>query len=154
MAIQSGRFATVRSSFGTLPFLGKWDINFTGESLDATYFGSVWKKSMPGMEGWNGSLEGYFDNSTLSTQMTTLMSAVFKATLIQDARFYIDTSSGEFFMPNFASTSSTDAGMYFNTMSITADKNAITTIKYGFIGYGPIALFSNGTSGGVVMSDT
>lgn len=145
MALQSGRYATVRVgglSSGTIPFLGHWEIQITADSADATYFGSVWKRQMPMMMGWTGTLDGFFDNSTVSTQLILLSSGMFGGELINDMRFYIDTSSGEFFMPNFPAADSTDAGVYVNSYRVTADKAGITAISLGIIGFGPIGLFS------------
>ena len=156
MALQSGRYATVKVGTigaGTIPFMGHWEVNIVADSAEAMYFGSVWARQMPTFQGWTGTISGYFDNSTNSTQLILLSSGVMKQTAINNIRFYIDTSSGMFLMPNYPSTDDSDATAYITGYRVTADKAGITAVDMNVIGYGPIALFSV-TSGTVIASST
>jgi len=154
MALQSGRYASVKLDFDTIPFLGHWEINITADSAEAMYFGSVWKRQMPTFQRWSGTLSGFFDNGTTSMQNVDILSSgIMKQHALNNLRFYVDTSSGMFFMPNHCASDSTDATAYINSYRITADKAGITQIDMNVIGYGPIALFSV-TSDEVIASDT
>jgi len=74
-----------------------------------------------------------------------------KAAAINNMRFYIDTSSGEFLMPNVVADS--NAAAYVTSYRVTADKAGISAISMSGVGKGPIALFSV-TSGEIIATST
>ncbi len=166
----SGRYASVRiggtvtsapaggGSIGTvIGNLGHWEIAISFDELDASVFGSVWKKSMTGMQQWSGTVEGFFDTSTAANaQILGLLNPALDATLIQDIRFYLQTSSGLFFMPNYTSfgtTTSTDDGAYISNVRISHDKTGLASASYNVLGYGELALFQGAviTSSAIIV---
>ena len=164
----SGRYASIRingvvSSSDdpgvTIDNLGHWEVSINFDELDASCFGTVWKKNMTGMQGWSGTVEGFFDPSTTtSKQIEGLLNAALDAELIQDFRFYIGTSSGLFLMPNYTTwadttNSDTGAGVYVSNVRVTHDKSGLASASYNVLGYGALALFEGTTnaSGAVTM---
>lgn len=160
----SGRYASVRIQGAVsssddpgiiVDNLGHWEVAINFDELDASVFGTVWKKNMTGMQGWSGSIEGFFDPSTTtSKQIEGLMNAALDATLIQDFRFYLETSSGLFLMPHYSTCAgstnySTDAGAYISNVRVAHDKSGLASASYSVLGYGPLALFSGASSGTV-----
>lgn len=130
-----GRNASVKLGTNLIQNLGKWAINISMDTIDATAFGSVWKKEMPGFQGWSGSVEGYFDPSDTSGQKV-LMDAALAATLITNVKFFIDNTSGYV----IDITGDSNAGMYITGVSISHDKAGVAQVTYSVVGYGGIAL--------------
>lgn len=158
----SGRYASIRIegvvSSSDYPGLvvdnfGHWEVAINFDELDASVFGTVWKKNMTGMQGWSGTVEGFFDSNTSSgKQIAGILNASLDATLIQDFRFYLQTSSGLFFMPNFSTyTGTTDndtaAGAYISNVRIAHDKSGLASASYNVLGYGSLGLFMGASSG-------
>lgn len=153
----SGRYASVRTyasgssgepnSPGILVGnLGHWEVAISFDELDASVFGTVWKANMVGMQHWSGTIEGFFDAATSSgQQIGAILGRGLDATKLQDIRFYLQTSSGMFFMPTYPTyTASTDlsAGAYVSNIRIAHDKNGLASASYSIVGYGGLALFS------------
>lgn len=155
----SGRYASVKLSGSTatgaagtsIANLGHWEVAISFDELDASCFGTIWKKNMTGMQGWTATVEGFFDPATdANTQITGLLDKALDATLVQDIRFYLQTSSGMFFMPNWTAmgiSTSTDTGAYISNVRITHDKNGLASASYNVLGYGALALFHGALSG-------
>ncbi len=164
----TGRVASIRlgeaaSSSGgtTVSNLGHWEIAISFDELDASVFGTVWKKNMTGMQGWSGTVEGFFDTSTeLNTQITGLLDKALDATLVQNIKFYLQTSSGLYFMPNYTTlggiNTDTGAGAYISNVRITHDKGGLASASYNVLGYGGLALFQGQvlSSAGVIVEGT
>ena len=134
-----GRYASVKLYDGTndnlIANLGAWSIDINMDDIDATAFGSVWKKSMPGFQGWTGSAEGFYDPSDTSGQ-AVLQSDALSATKITAIKFFIDSTS--YWTPDV--TNDTEAGCYINAVSIKHDKAGVAAVTYSIIGYGQLAL--------------
>jgi len=156
----TGRYASVRASTSGLysdpavEMLGKWDLTITFDDIDASVFGSVWKKNLSGMQGWTAKFDGFYSISTAanSTGQQTLQQAALNQTKIQDIRFMLnssgDGSTGWYaWMPNKSSSHadvtnySTTAGAYIGNISIGQDKSGLGTVSYDVKGFGPIGLF-------------
>ena len=67
---RSGRYASIRISTGTtvglIDLLGHWEISMDLDQIDASKFGTVWKVPVPGMQGWSGTIEGFYEAATSS----------------------------------------------------------------------------------------
>ncbi len=157
----TGRYASVRVSTSALLYsspavemLGKWDITITFDDIDASVFGSVWKKNLNGMQGWTGKFDGFYSVSTAigSSGQAVLQQTAFDQTKIQDIRFHLnstgDGSTGVYcWIPNCVSSHaevtnvSTTAGAYIGNMAIGQDKSGLGTVSYDVKGFGPIGLF-------------
>ncbi len=165
----TGRYAAIRLSSGTteaaVEMLGKWDLSITFDTMDASVFGSVWKKNLNGMQGWTGKFDGFYSVSTAagSTGQKILQDDALTQTKIQNIRFYLnstrDGSTGAYcFMPNYSSSHvdvtnySTTAGAYVGNISIGQDKAGIATVSYDVKGYGPIGLFFVTSSDGTLRA--
>lgn len=152
----TGRYCSVRTSDDNIDSMGHWEITIATDSQEVGEFGSYWKKNLPMMMGWTGRVEGFIDVSTSSQdQLMTLAGNMLDAAKLQDFRFYLQSSSGQFWMPAFSTsmaTQSTDAGAYITNMSISADFNNLARVSYDIVGYGPIALFEANSSAIVLES--
>jgi len=159
----TGRYACIKATtdstamaYGAnaVEMLGKWDITIALDTVDASVFGSVWKKNLCSMQGWTGKFEGFYSVSTvaLSTGQMILQKAALDQTKIQEIRFYISsTKDGSTvaycLMPNYSASPtdvtnySTSAGCYIGNISVGQDKSGLGTISYDIKGYGPIGLF-------------
>ena len=149
----TGRNCSVRLStdWTIIDNLGHWEITIANDELDASVFGTVWKANMIGMQGWSGTVEGFFDTSTATNkQIAGLMDASLKATKIQDIRFHLST--GLFWMPNFTTliistgdgdSTACDQGAYISNIRVTADKNALISASFNVVGYGALGLFTS-----------
>ena len=143
----SGRYCSVRLGTNTINSLGTWEIVINVDSAEIAEFGSVWKKTLPIMEGWSGTVTGFLDtNTSAQHQLTALLKNSLQANKIQDIRFYPESTineagtTGLFFMPAFGTTGSTDAGAFISNVRISADKSGLVSGSYDVLGYGPIAL--------------
>lgn len=161
----NGRYCwfSAGTSASKTELMGHWEINLGLDELDASEFGTVWKKSMNGMQGWTGTVSGFlFVSDTEGSTMGQyqLQNAALNQTKLQDVRFWVDsTESGsnstarKFWMPNYSSmvsNYSTEAGCYIGTINMAADKNNLTTVSYSVRGFGPIGLYV-GTSSSLVV---
>jgi hypothetical protein len=146
----TGRYCSFTVGQTTVRGVGSWRIAIATASIDASDFTTVWKKNLTGSVGWTGSVGGYFDGATDSTGMLlSLMKGGLEGTKLQDVRFYLNTATSYFFMPNFVASTgsgySTDAGCYVGNMSIEAGKDDIVRSTFDLQGYGGIALFGSST---------
>jgi hypothetical protein len=167
MALVSGRYAALKltSAFtGTpkvIPYLGSWDLTINLDTADATYFGSVWKTQIPLFQSWTASISGYLDVTTQSTftDQNYIVDAAIEGTLIQDMRFHIgQTSSGNFWVPNYGSTFGGVCfdythGCYVSNYKVSASKDGIDSISFDLIGRGALIYVCGGTSGYSVLAE-
>ncbi len=158
----TGRYASIKFSTAdamaytatAVELLGKWDVVIALDTVDASVFGSVWKKSLCSMQGWTGRFEGFYSVSTAagSTGQMVLQQSALDQLKIQNIRFYLnstgDGSTGAYcLIPNYCSSHtdvsnySTTAGCYIGNISIGQDKAGLATVSYDIKGYGPLGLF-------------
>ena len=154
----TGRYCAFKINGTTIRGVGSWRIAIATASIDASDFTTVWKKNLTGSVGWSASVSGYFDGATDSTGMLlTMVKKGFQGDKLQDARFYLNTATSYFWMPQHttegASTASTDAGCYIGNMTFEAGKDDIIRSTFDIQGYGPIALFGSST-GQIIMEAT
>lgn len=154
MAIQNtpftGRYCSFNIGSQSIRGIGAWTLAISFDEIDASDFTTTWKKNLTGSQGWSGTVEGYFDGATDTTGMTmTMLKGALQGTKYQDIRFYVNTATSYFFMPQFTtagvSTASTDAGAYFSNVEIGATKGGLVSARFNVLGYGPLALLA-GTS--------
>jgi len=169
----TGRYASIKFSTAdamawtatAVELLGKWDIVISLDTVDASVFGSVWKKNVCSMQGWTGKFEGFYSVSTEvgTTGQMVLQQAALDQLKIQNIRFYLnstgDGSTGAYcFMPNYQSSHtdvtnySTIAGCYIGNISVGQDKAGLATISYDIKGYGPLGLFCVTSSDGTLRA--
>lgn len=154
----NGRYCSVcvGGSSAVVELQGSWNIKVNQTALDLTEFGTVWGKTMWGVQTWSGSFSGFYFMSTAagSTAQYTMQLAALQGTKVQDIRFYVESTDAassastqpKFWMPNYSSGGtnySTDAGAYIGNMNITAGANALATVSYDVVGFGPIALYKS-----------
>ena len=149
---RSGRYASIRISTGTtaglIDLLGHWEISMDLDQIDASKFGTVWKVPVPGMQGWSGTIEGFYEAATSSGNFNQnyLQYCMVNATKIQDVRFYIDSSNNSsswqtFIIPNMSTKLagySTNAGAYITGSRITQDKGGLASMSLDLLGHGPL----------------
>jgi hypothetical protein len=158
----TGRYASITVTSSTpIDLMGRWEITIAFDEIDASSFGTTWKKSMYGMSGWSGRFDGFLTLSTVtgSTGQLTLLNAAINQTKQQTLRLYLNSSSLAtstdvlFWMPNCSTdiaNYSTDAGAYIGTFANSIDKNGLATISFDFTGYGPLAMCKNTSSQGFI----
>lgn len=162
-----GRYATVKfgTSTGglqTIELLGSWELAISFDEVDASVFGTTWRRSLTGMSGWTATVNGFINAATSEGQLggTTGWTGVFPNALsgavVQDIRLYLQTSSGLFWMPNYstsATVTSTDAGCYLSNIRNSIDKAGLGTLSFSALGYDAIALYQ-GTTATIVAQST
>ena len=127
-----GRYASFKIGTVLVENLGRWTLRLTGADIDVTAFGDGWERRMPGMKGWNASLEGSYDPADTDGQ-AILEAAYLAGTKITNARFYLDSTS--YWAPD---TSDPITGCYINTIDITHDKAGVATATFNLLGYGKL----------------
>lgn len=128
-----GRNASVKIGTVLIDNLGKWTINFTGADIDVSKFGTVWERKMPGMVGWNASLEGMWDKDDHTGQQT-LLEAKIHGTKITTIRFYVDDTT--YWAPDVAEDAT--AGCYIQNVTVSQDKAGVAGLTMSILGFGPI----------------
>lgn len=153
----AGRYASITVTSSTpIDLMGAWNISIAFDEIDASSFGTTWKKSMYGMSGWSGSFNGFLTLSTVtgSTGQVALLLAAINQTKQQSLKLFLNSTAGPstdvaFWMPNISTDNanySTDAGAYIGSFNNAVDKNGLATISFDFTGYGPLALFCKTSS--------
>jgi len=148
---RSGRYATIRlggSSAHIIDLLGHWEVSIDLDTIDASKFGTVWKVPVPGMQGWSGTIEGFYEAATSSGDLNQnfLQYCMNNGALLQDIRFYIDSSENAGGVPTFLwPLMSSDLvgydtgyGAYITGSRITQDKGGLATMNLDLMGYGAI----------------
>ena len=135
LGTMSGRLASVKLGSATIVGMGTWTIPITLDEIDATSFGSTWKKTDVGFSGWTASFNGYYDTGD-TTGQGALQTAAIAGTLLTDIRFNVDTTS--YWTPDVTSDSA--AGCRITSLEMSFDKADIGRISYSVAGTGPIAL--------------
>jgi hypothetical protein len=153
----AGRYASITiTSSSPIDLMGKWDISVAFDDIDASSFGTTWKKGMYGMQGYSGSFDGFLTLSTVtgSTGQHALINLALSQTKLQSLKLFLNSSIGPstgvlFWMPNYSTDNanhSTDAGAYIGTFANGIDKNGLATISFNFTGYGPLAMYKDTSS--------
>ena len=129
-----GRYASVKLGSNLVANGRRWTLDIRLDEIDVSVFGSVWKKSMTGMQSWAGTLESLYDPA--DTQQDALADAALSATKITNIRFYIDSTS--YWTPDI--TNDSDAGCYVSGMPITHEHAGVAAVTYNIVGYGQLTL--------------
>jgi hypothetical protein len=135
LGTMSGRLASVKLAANVIVGMGTWTIPITLDEIDATSFGSTWKKTDVGFSGWTATFSGYYDTGD-TTGQGALQTAAIAGTLLTDIRFFVDSTS--YWCPD--TTSDSAAGCRITSLEMTFDKADIGRISYSVAGTGPLAL--------------
>jgi predicted secreted protein len=133
--VNLGRNARIKLGTVTVARMTSMDVTIENETIDITSFGDEWAKFCRGMQSWTASISGHLDLSDAS--QVTLVNAAEGGTLIDNLRFYIDTTN------YFASdlVADTEAGLYIDSYNFTADNNSVVSFTMSVTGVGPIARY-------------
>jgi len=155
----AGRYASITvTTSSPIDLMGKWDLAISFDEIDASSFGTTWKKNMYGMSGWSGSFDGFLSVSTVtgSTGQAAILLASLAQTKIQTLKLFIASSAGPstqvlFWMPNISPTTdalngSSENGAYIGSISNSLDKNGLATVSFDFTGYGAVAIYKDTSS--------
>ena len=137
MATLSGRNCSVKLGATLVEGVGTWSLSFSLDEIDATSFGSDWKKSDVGFLGWTASFNGYYDN-TDSGGTGALLASALVGTKVTTLRFYEDSTN--YWTPNTGAEAA--AGGFITGFELSADKADIVRISWTMSGTGPIHLTS------------
>lgn len=128
-----GRYASFKLGTDLVENLGKWTLDIKTEEIDVSVFGSVWGRTIPGMQKWTGTIEGFYDPADITGQLA-LQNDMIGATKITDLRFYVDSTS--YWAPD--TESETTAGAYITGISISHDKAGVAAVTMNVVGYGKL----------------
>ena len=128
-----GRHASVKIGTTVISNLGSWEVTFSIDRIDVTVFGSVWKKEVPGFQGWGARLSGFYDIDD-SVGQQILKAAALAATKVTDIRFYMNTT--DYWTPDV--TADSLAGCYVGNVVIGQDKAGVASVSFEVMGFGPL----------------
>ena len=130
-----GRYASIKIGATLVENLGRWNLSLSIDEIDASAFGTVWKKMMPGFQGWSATLEGNYDPADTDGQ-ALLQAAALSATKLTDLRLFVDSTS--YWVPDLTDNSAW--GCYIGGLDIVHDKAGIATVTFSVLGYGKLNL--------------
>jgi len=133
--VNLGRNARIKLNTTTIARMTSFDVTINNATLDITSFGDEWAKFCRGMQSWTGSITGHLDLDDAS--QGTLVAAAEGGTLIDNLRFYIDSTT------YFASdlVADPEAGLYIDSYNFTSDNNSVVSFSMSVTGNGPIARY-------------
>ena len=133
--VNLGRNARIKLGTVTIARMTSMDVTISNDTIDITSFGDEWAKFCRGMQSWTASIAGHLDLDDVS--QAALVDAAEGGTLINDLRFYIDSTT------YFASDLVTDAeaGLYIDSYNFTADNNSVVSFTMSVTGNGPFKRF-------------
>ncbi len=127
-----GRFASIKKGSSLVANMGSWSLAIAMDEIDASVFGSDWKKNMAGMQGWSADMEGFFDPD--DTTQKALHDAALAGTLITDIKLYTDDT--EYWAPDTVSDPA--AGGYITNFGSSVEKSGLVKVTFKLSGFGPI----------------
>ncbi len=130
-----GRYATVKIGTNLIQNLGRWTLNIRMDEIDVSVFGTVWGKTIPGMQKWTATAEGFYDPADATGQQDSFTDAL-AANKITDIRFYLDSTS--YWAPD--QSDSTYNGGYITNVDINHDKAGVAALTMNISGFGKIKL--------------
>ena len=134
--VNLGRNARIKLDNITIARMTSFDVTINNDTIDITSFGDEWAKFCRGMQSWTGTITGHLDLDDPS--QSTLVDAAEGGTLVDNLRFYIDSTT------YFASDLVTDpeAGLYIDSYNFTADNNSVVSFSMSLTGNGPFKRFN------------
>jgi len=130
-----GRYASIKKGTTLIQNLGRWTLDIKMDEIDVSVFGTVWGKTIPGMQKWTATIEGFYDPGDTNGQKA-LHDAALAATKLTDVRFYIDSTS--YWACNL--TGDSNAGAYITGINVNHDKAGVAAITMNVVGYGSLIL--------------
>lgn len=134
--VLKGRYASIKLGSTLVENLGKWTLNVKMDEIDVSVFGTVWGKSVPGMQKWSGTIEGFYDPAD-STGQIVLQDAALAATKITDLKLFVDNT--DYWAP--AQDEDSDNGAYITSVDINHDKAGVAAVTMNIVGFGQIKLY-------------
>ncbi len=136
-------------AFNTAPFHGKdarieknnvamaystgWTITASLDMADYTSQGDAWKSGLPGLAGWNGSINGWFvaGNTEQAAFFDNLLAAA-PGTKLTDVKFLLD-----------ADTNAMTGNIFVTSLNVNAAIGGIVPFTLNFQGDGALDLVDN-----------
>lgn len=132
MAVKLGRNSRIKLGTTVIARMRSFEININNEMIDITSFGDEWAKFARGMQSWTASVEGHLDLDDAS--QLTLVTAAEDGTILQNLRFYIDSTT--YFAVDLVEDS--EAGCFVDTYTPTSDNNNTVQFTMAVTGSGPL----------------
>ena len=129
--VKLGRESRIKLDSTVIARMTSFDFTIENETLDITSFGDSWNKFCKGMSSWTASIGGHLDLDDAS--QSTLVAAAENGTLINNLRFYIDTTN--YFAVDLVEDS--EAGLYIDSYNVTSDNNSVVSFTMSVTGSGP-----------------
>ena len=133
--VNLGRNARIKLDEVTIARMTSMDVNINNSTIDITSFGDNWMKFCLGMQAWTATITGHLDLDDVS--QATLVDAAENGTLINNLRFYIDSTN--YFAANLVEDA--EAGLYIDSYNFTADNNSVVSFSMSVTGNGPLTRF-------------
>jgi hypothetical protein len=130
-----GRFASIKIGEVLVENMGRWTLNLTGTEIDVSAFGTEWERKVPGMQGWNATLEGNYDPVD-DTGQKLLVAAKLEATKLTTLRLYLDDDT----YWEIDTDENPINGCYIRNVDIVQDKAGVATVSIGVLGFGALRL--------------
>jgi len=130
-----GRFASFKLNTTLVENLGKWSLDIKTDEIDVSVFGTTWGRTLPGMQKWTATIEGFYDPADTNGQLL-MQNDMIAGTKITDSRFYVNSNS--YWAPD--TVADTNAGAYISGLSINTDKAGVAAVTMNIVGYGKIKL--------------
>src|SRR5512139_3939668 len=92
----TGRYASITvTTSSPIDLMGTWNLTIAFDEIDASSFGTTWKKTMYGMSGWSGNFTGFLTLSTVvgSTGQYAVLNAALSQTKQQTLKLFINSSN-------------------------------------------------------------
>ena len=129
--VKLGRDSRIKLDEVTIARMTSFDFTIENETLDITSFGDTWNKFCRGMQSWTASIGGHLDLDDAS--QATLVEAAEGGTLINNLRFYVDSTT--YFASDLVEDS--EAGLYIDSYNVTSDNNSVVSFTMSVTGNGP-----------------
>lgn len=133
--VNLGRNARIKLDTTTVARMTSMDVTINNETIDITSFGDEWAKFCRGMQSWTATVTGHLDLDDAS--QVTLVNAAEGGTLVDNLRFYIDSTN--YFASDLVADS--EGGLYIDSYNFTADNNSVVSFSMSVTGVGPIARY-------------
>ena len=133
--VKLGRDSRIKLDEVTIARMTSFDFTIENETLDITSFGDTWNKFCRGMQSWTASIGGHLDLDDAS--QATLVGAAENGTLINNLRFYVDSTT--YFASDLVADS--EAGLYIDSYNVTSDNNSVVSFTMSVTGNGPLARY-------------
>lgn len=104
----------------------QWTLSVDAGNYDASVLGDSWRHFIPGLRGWNGTINGYWDVDLDTTGQQQLHSALLNSNSVICV-FQLNPARGQY-----------EGTVNITTFAITDPVDGIITLDFTFVGTGSL----------------